>query len=277
MDRFFSTLLIQRMDGTEYDLGKLGIRVKSFDPPSPNYQNTFQQIGSYKSIRTDFKIQQLNIPLVFDVYCTDNYDYELQRLKVLEIFRSQEEFYILNLRTPFIRWKVVAEAFSYPRLNNYWKASNVSITLVCSEGLAESVETTLTMFDSESINWGLGMNFPMDMDVQYQFTNQNQLMFFNASNIPLLGEERPVIISFSGNVSEKLTIKNKTTNQIWSYNRSLSEDDHLVIQGMIPIVNGILSFEHCNHSYLDYAIGWNEIEVSGATNFSLSFETRFYY
>lgn len=277
MGSFPSTLIVQHLDGIKYDLGKLGIRVRSFDPPSPNYQHTFQQTGTYKNIRTDFKVQQLNIPLVFDVYCTDNYDYELQRMEVLEIFRSHEEFFIINLRTPFLRWKVVAEAFSYPRLNNYWKASNVSVNLVCADGYAESTSTTLTMLNPKTSDWGLGMNLPLDEKLDYQFKNQNSFKIFNASNIPLLGEERPVNIHFSGVVSSKLAIKNKTTNQTWELNKTLKKTDKLVIQGMVPVLNNKLIYESCNHSYLDYVIGWNQLEVSGASDFTIDFETRFYY
>lgn len=276
MTKFATTILIERLDGMIYDLGALGIRVRSFDPPSPNYQHTYQQTGSMRSTRTDTKVQQLSIPLTFDVYATDNYDYELQRLKVLEIFRSHEEFYVINSRTPYLRWRVVAEAFSYPRLNNFWKASNVSVTLTCADGFAESVETSLKIHDKEAL-WGLGMNFPFDEEINYSFTNQNKIRFFNASNIPLLCEEHPVKILFSGSVSSKLTIHNKTTNQTWVLNKSLNSKDQLIIEGLVPVLNQTVVFDACNHAYLDFSIGWNELEISGATNFKISFDTRFYY
>lgn len=85
-------IIIQRRDGKTYDLEKEGIRVITFDPPSPNFQHTYTQTGDYGADLTGTQVQQTTIPLIFDVVARDNYDYELQRLKVLQIFSSNEPF-----------------------------------------------------------------------------------------------------------------------------------------------------------------------------------------
>lgn len=41
------SIIIQRRDGTTYDLEKEGIHVVTFDPPSANFQHTYTQIGRY--------------------------------------------------------------------------------------------------------------------------------------------------------------------------------------------------------------------------------------
>ncbi|WP_269780574.1 phage tail domain-containing protein [Pediococcus pentosaceus] len=153
--KFKSTFIIQRMDGTTYDLGKMGIRVRSFDPPSPSYQHTFQQVGKYNAVLTDTKVSQLVIPFVFDIYANDNYDYELQRMQVSKVFESSEPFYIINLRIPFLRWRVVADAFSVQRLDNYWKASSISVNLNCIDGYAQTIATTLDDIKNNGNKWGL--------------------------------------------------------------------------------------------------------------------------
>lgn len=271
------SVVIERQDGTTYTLEQLGMRVISFNPPGPNIQHTFQSLGTYKNLWTDMHVQQLTIPLIFDVYAIDNYDYELQRLKILEIFRSHEEFYVYTTRTPYLRWRVVAESFAYPRMANYWLANNVSVNLVCATGYAETVQTTLDPFTFDRDTWGLDLGVNLADPPQYTFTNQNKVTFINLGAIPLLCEQHPVIIKFIGNVSKQLTIKNDTTNQTWTLNRKLTKNDQLIINGMVPVVNNTMVFEQCNHSYLDYSIGKNQIEISGATDFSISFETRFYY
>lgn len=153
--KYQGEIIIQRRDGTIYDLEKEGIKVINFDPPSANFQHTYNQIGKFGAELVDTQIQQMSIPLTFDVTARDNYDYELQRLKVLRIFSSTEPFYVINMRTPFLRWKVVADSFTYPRLGNFWKAKNVAINLVCYDGLAESTATTLDPFTFDGGTYGI--------------------------------------------------------------------------------------------------------------------------
>lgn len=273
---FPSTILIYRQDGTVYDLGKLGFQVVSFNPPSPNYAHTWQQVGKYKTILTASQAQQISIPLVLDGMANDNYDMELQRLMLRKMFNSDKYFYVVSMRTPYIRWKCVAESFDMTQLDNYHKLKSVSITLDCIDGFAESTATTQTPFTYESESWGLGENLPNGVHIPYTFTTPS-FRVYNASIIPLRAEEHPFTIAFSGIVESELHIKNLTTGQEFVLNRALSLSDTLIIAGLVPIVNGSQDYGASNHAYLDLARGWNEFQISGATNFTISFDTRFYY
>lgn len=271
-------IIIQRRDGKTYDLEKEGIRVITFDPPSPNFQHTYTQTGDYGADLTGTQVQQTTIPLIFDVVARDNYDYELQRLKVLQIFSSNEPFYVINMRTPFLRWKVIAEAFTYPRLGNYWKAKSVSVNLVCYEGFAESTATTQDPFTFDGGTFGIGMGIPFDTP-RYSFKNQPKFQFYNPSVIPLLTNERPVTLSFKGNAPNGITIANKTTGQSFKYKHALTKSNDFKLVGLIPIVDGSQRFgnTYSDRSFIDYAQGYNTMEIIGSTDFTLSFNTRFYY
>ena len=271
-----STILIERQDGTIYDLGKMGFRVVSFNPPSAKWQHTWQQIGKYRAILTNSEAQQTTIPLVLDAFATDNYDMELKRLMLRQIFMSDEFFYVISVRTPYLRWKCVAEAFDMAQLSNFHKLKNVSISLVCLDGFAESTATTQTPFTYDSNSWGLGENLPNGVDIPYTFTTPS-FKVYNASIIPLRAEEHPVTIAFSGVVTSSLHIKNVATDQEFILNRSLNSSDSLIIAGLVPIVNGSQDYGASNHAYLDLAVGWNEFQITGATNFTISFDTHFYY
>ena len=276
--KYQGEIIIQRRDGTIYDLEKEGIKVINFDPPSANFQHTYNQIGKFGAELVDTQIQQMSIPLTFNVTARDNYDYELQRLKVLRIFSSTEPFYVINMRTPFLRWKVVADSFTYPRLGNFWKAKNVAINLVCYDGLAESTATTLDPFTFDGGTYGIGMGIPLD-STGYQFSNQNKFTILNPSIIPLLASERPVKVVFKGDAPNGLTIKNNTTGQEFKYLKQLTSSDEFKLIGLVPIVNGVqrLGNELSNREFLDYAIGNNDIEIIGSNNFTIQFITRFYY
>ncbi|XRJ96319.1 phage tail domain-containing protein [Latilactobacillus sakei] len=275
---FGSTILIQRLNGKIIDLGKLGFRVKSFNVPSAAYSHTFQQVGKYGSLLVNTEVQQLSIPLVFDIIATDNYDYELQKLEVNRIFRSDEEFYVINTRIPYLRWKVVAEQLQMPQDGNFWRASNISVNLVCSDGYAETTATTLAPFTYESESWGMGTNILNGEDVSYTF-NQSNFDFYNASDIPLRAEERPVIIRFNGDAPSGIKLRNETTGQEWNFYMSLKRADNLVINGLIPTKNAAQCYGNglSDHGYIDFAPGHNKMTLTGATNFTVSFETRFYY
>ncbi|CCF28025.1 Putative uncharacterized protein [Leuconostoc citreum LBAE E16] len=276
--KYQGEIIIQRRDGTIYDLEKEGIKVINFDPPSANFQHTYNQVGKFGAELVDTQIQQMSIPLTFDVTARDNYDYELQRLKVLRIFSSTEPFYVINTRTPFLRWKVVADSFTYPRLGNFWKAKNVAINLVCYDGLAESTATTLEPFTFADGTYGIGMGIPFETP-KYSFTNQAQFNILNPSIIPLLSNERPVTITFKGDAPKGLTIKNNTTGQSFTYFKSLSKTDEFKLIGLVPMVNGVQRLGNglSNREFIDYAIGNNAMEIVGSTNFTIQFTTRFYY
>lgn len=275
--KFQSDILIQRLDGTTYDLGAEGIRVVTFDPPSPAYAHTYAQTSNYGATLGGTQITQVSIPLTFDVIAHDNFDYELQRLKVLQIFSSVEPFYVISLRTPFMRWKVVAEPFSYPRSGNYWKAKNVAVNLVCYEGLAESIATTLQNATVNGHEYDASLGVPL-ADYNYQFHTTN-FKVYNPSIIPLLADERPVTILFKGRASSGLTITNRTTSQTFTYKKPINTSDDFKLIGLVPIMNGIqrLGNDYSSRSFIDLARGYNNFEISGASDFTISFETRFYY
>lgn len=276
--RFNSTILIIRQDGTIYDLGKLGFRVKSFDPPSPQYTHTFQQFGSHGVELVDTKTQQMTIPLVLNIIAYDTQDFELKRMQLHYIFNSDEEFYVMTTRMPYLRWKVVAEPWTANQLNNFWSARDVSINLTCPTGYAESTATTLQPFTYESNAWGVGEFLPLKTKPRYSFT-ESTFKLFNAGTIPLKAEEHPVTITFKGNIPRKLSIINHTTNQTITFEKKLDNHATLIWHGLVPVLQGVQNYGMgiSNHGYLDFAVGWNDIEIVGANNFQITFDTRFYY
>lgn len=268
-----SSIIIQKLDGTTYDLDQLGIRVISFAPPGPNYQHTFTQMSEYSAVLTDTQMQQTTIPLVFKVNATDNYDYELKRMRVLKTLAGYEPFYIINQRIKYLRWKVVPESYTYARQANYWGTQAMTINLTCTDGAAE---TLLTSLDKGFLN-GFGMSASLTSVPKYEFTNQTSFNIWNGSTIPLRAEEHPMLITLDGVASTAVTITNQTTSQSLQVNTSLTKGTPLQIYGLRMIVGGASVFSKSNHAYLDFVPGNNKLTVSGTSDFKISFKTRFYY
>ena len=276
--KYPSSIVVVRKDGTTYDLGPMGFHVKTFDPPSANNTHTFQQIGRHGAELLNSEAGQITIPLVLDITAYDIQDFELKRMKLSRIFSTQEEFYVSTVRMPYLRWKVIAEAFTMPQLNSYWKASGVTINLVCAEGYAESVGTTMDPFTYKAGVWGMGNFLPHGKDLKYKW-NTSPIKIYNASTIPLLAEEHPVKITFKGDAPYGVTLQNKTTGQKVELKHQLTKENTLVWYGLVPLVDGKQRYGNTwsDHGYLDFATGWNELELTGSYDFEISFDTHFYY
>lgn len=271
-------IVIERLDGTRYNLQEEGIRVIAFDPPVANNVNTYAAVGHYGVTTTNVQFQQLSIPLSFIVESKNVFDYELQRLKVAKIFDSQTMFYVINSRIPYIRWKVRADPFTYLRNNGGSRTQAISVNLVCPDGFAETSVTSLHLFDDNGHNAGFGMGLDGNNLPKYSFTNQKKFSIMNLGRIPLLANEHPVTVTFVGDAPKGLTLVNHTTNQSFQYKHALTKQNTLKLIGLIPIVDGKqrLGNTFSSRTFLDYESGINQIEVVGSDNFTISFETRFY-
>lgn len=271
-------VVIQQGDET-VSLRDWGVRVINFDPSSANAVHETSQVGTYGVETTSSKVGELALTLMFDILADDKYDFELIRMKLLGLFATPGAFYIWSSRIPYLRWKVVLQgSVNIPRYESSDIASNdITVNMICPDGYAESVATTLDNLTTTDGKWGLGMNMSINPQPQYKFTNISKFNFFNASNIPLLADDHPVTIHFQGVVAKALSIRNKTTNQVLTINHALKKTDKLEIRGLVPYINDKQIYKDSNHAYLDFMKGQNEIDITGATDFTISFETRFYY
>ena len=273
------TVLIQRLDGTIINLHDEGFIVNSFTVPPTNWQHTWQSVGKYNNELSNTEIQQRTIVLKIGYFGSDFYDFELVRLRLNQIFNSNEPFYVIWTMLPYLRYKCVFDPQStdlsqYDAMPQF--ASSVTINLLDVIGFAESTATTQTPFTYEAESWGIGENLPNGVDLDYMFTTPS-FKVYNASIIPLRAEEHPVTITFTGAVASSLSIENVTTGQTFTLNRALTASDSLILKGLVPIVNGSQDYGASNHAYLDLAVGWNEFKITGASSFTISFDTRFYY
>lgn len=270
-----STIIVKRLDGTTYDLDALGFHVKKFDIPMTNYSYNYQQIGNYGALLTSAQAQQLTIPLTLDITAHDLNDYNLQLFKLRRIFLSDEDFYVINSVIPYIRWRCRAEAVTPTQNGNFWRATDVTINLDVPSGFAESVATTQTVANSNASQWGFGEGV-LDKRTNYTYTSSD-FSFWNFGLIPLTADERPVSITFKGDAPNGFTLTNKTTNQSYKITKKLTGNDTVVINGVMPSFNGQQSYKDCDHKYIDYVPGENKMHIDGATNFTLAYDTRFYY
>ncbi|WCG36320.1 phage tail domain-containing protein [Companilactobacillus farciminis] len=269
------TLIIQRLDGTIYDLNKLGIKVIEFSPPSPNYAFNTVQIGKYGEKLMGVTVGQRQIPISMDVFASNNLTILAKRHKFFQIFSSLEDFYVIDQRIPTIRWKVRAEQQPFKFYDNWHMGGDISFNLNCVDGYAESVDTTAHISDLSK--WSIsGMNLPLNKKLKYEYSKP-EFDIYNASNIDIMAEERPYKIIFNGQATN-LNIYNEATDQTFELNKSISSGEEFVLNGPLPFLNGQMIYDSGNHELIDLAKGWNHIKISGYQgDFKVLFDTRFYY
>ncbi|MCQ2570515.1 MAG: phage tail family protein, partial [Limosilactobacillus sp.] len=205
-------------------------------------------------------------------------DYELQLLKLRQIFRSDEAFFVINSRVPFLRWRAYAEAVTPSREGNFWRATGVELSLDVPDGYAETVRTSLDdSLDVPADWWSNSVDLTRMAKPVYKFTNQTSINFFNIGSIPLNSDDKPVVITFKGVVDKELKITNKTTNQSIKITKKLDKSKELKITGFVPMWGDEEIYSSSDHGYLDFALGKNELTIEGATDFEVSFNTRFYF
>lgn len=86
-------------------------------------------------------------------------------------------------------------------------------------------------------------------------------------------------ITFKGDAPDGVTLQNKTTGQKVELKHQLTKENTLVWYGLVPLVDGKQRYGNTwsDHGYLDFATGWNELELTGSYDFEISFDTHFYY
>lgn len=261
-------------DGASYWLSDLGIQVEKFSPPAPSFSRSYTPVGMYSVVASDIHTTERKIPLVFDVRTEDTPEQELARLQVFDLFRGYEDFYVISSVAPFIRWPVHADdGFSFdPYGASPIITEDVTVNLVATSGFGETVNTT----DAMGKPAFFGFDIPFNCLPPYHFQNQTDVQVFVGGSIPLTADGKPATLFFHGDVDSQLTITNKTTNQTFQLNQSLNKNQELILYGMVPVVDGVNVYDKGNHAYLDFAKGVNELAISGATNFDMTFTTRFY-
>jgi hypothetical protein len=54
-------------------------------------------------------------------------------------------------------------------------------------------------------------------------------------------------------------------------------NDTITLDGIRSLINGVSVFRQTNKKVLSIAPGWNDFEITGASEFLISFDFRFYY
>lgn len=266
--------IIQRLNGTVYDLEALGITTRDFVVSAPKPRHTTEQVeGRHGAIDLGTVYDPRPISASFFAKAADSIDFALMRDEIFRMFRSDEAFYVIESRNPGKRWLVkVADTFGLDQQHKY---GMFTVELVAYSGFAESVGTTLDPFTFDAELWQIGAGLTDD-DLIYTFTTSS-FRLFNASDITVDPRYLPLVITFTG-ASTNLSIKNTTTGDEWKYTGTTVAGDTLRLDGVKTLRGTTSVFGNTNRKLITLKPGWNDFAVTGPTGaFTITFDFRFYY
>ncbi|MBW3114184.1 phage tail family protein [Bacillus sp. MCCB 382] len=265
-------IVVTNEKGETFDFQENGYKTMIFNHPSPYVQNETEGLDGSKSlVVVDSKFGY--VPFNTKVYLNveDKEEYVRQRHKLFSFLGSGREFGVVEEAEPNKMWKLRLEgAISPDRVDG--QRGFFEIPFVSYSSFARSIGTTLRpegdMMSQVTTNYG-------DPPIQYEF-NTTSFSVWNDSDTDIDPREHDLTIEFKG-ASSGLTIKNLTTGDTWSYTGDTVAEDVIRLEGIRSLKNGSSIFGQTNRQLITLVQGWNEFEITGATDFSIGFDFRFLY
>lgn len=271
------TLIIEKLDGTRQEIEEIqGARLVSVVDSGPQPSTQYDQlVGVDGNIDNGTTFGSRTITATFMFKGLDAIDYTLAKQEIWRMLFDHDPFYITWTRLPGMRYLVHCKPFTDTRINPY--AGTYEVEFDAFTGFAESLgRTDEDPIDMNSDKWQMvGQGFVLDEDLIYTNIPGNSFKIFNAGDITIDPRKHDLTISIQGIGTP--TLKNLTTGDLFTYNKSLSAGDTLTIDGVYPLLNGAHCGRDTNHGLLTLLPGWNQISLTGLNNPVSTFGFRFLY
>lgn len=252
--------------------------------PSTPFQNNW--IGGSDGIPPIFAgsdIEQKQITVKVLLLSHDYFDYPLLRDKLYSVFGFNKPFYIIDKRQPTKRHKIVLESGFLPDKQSVIHGT-VSVPFITDRlPFAESVGTTQDIqtngINSEDGLWGFGMGLIDDPNsLVYAYTGTS-FKVYNAGDVSIHPFEQDLKITISNilGANNGFTLKNKTNGTEFTVTEAVTSSKNIVIDGPNVTSNGLAFLRSTNKKFIELVPGWNEFEITGATDAKTEFDFRFYY
>ncbi|HCD2939612.1 phage tail family protein [Enterococcus durans] len=216
------------------------------------------------------------ITLSFDIRSREQsmFDLVLQKTELRELFTREPEFYLIYSKEPGKKYRVVYDSIDDERKGVIYTRYTVNLEAI--KGYSESIATTLTDFNLEE-EWQFSQGLVAE---DYRYTHQtSHFIIYNAGSFEIDPREHYLWITLEGESEGNVTIFNKTTGDRFIYYPSLSANlgQTLVLDGVIPKLNGVSCGINTNHGLINLVEGVNEIEIQNITRVKSSWDFRFLY
>lgn len=243
----------------------------------PVAKNEFVEVSGTNGKRlSNSAFDAFPITLSFDIRSREQsmFDLVLQKTELRELFTREPEFYLIYSKEPGKKYRVVYDSIDDERKGAIYTRYTVNLGAI--RGYSESIATTLTDFNLEE-EWQFSQGLVAE---DYKYTHQtSHFIIYNAGSFEIDPREHYLRIALEGESEGNVTIFNKTTGDRFIYYPSLSTNlgQTLVLDGVIPKLNGVSCGINTNHGLINLVEGVNEIEIQNITRVKSSWDFRFLY
>jgi len=264
-------------DNLTFDHRNFGVELLDFKKTSLSPTNNYEVVENrHGLISTGTVWGGRKLTADFLIRAKDHIDLVLITDELMELFSTEEEIGLIDSRQPGKIWFVKVDGEFIPEQINH-KISRVSIDFLSSSPFCRSLGSTLSSpIDYSNDEWqSIGGGINLEDDMVYSF-NTTSFRVYNGG-VSLDPKQLPLIIKFTG-ASSNLTIKNKTTGDVFSYSGTTKSSDTIELNRVRHLKNGVSIFAKTNHKRIKLNSGWNDFEVSGVTGlFQVNFDFNFWY
>lgn len=248
---------------------------KDIKRQAPVYEVSYEDFeGTNGSRESNASFRPFEIVLTFDIFYANLFDKELTVTELYELIFTGYQYHISYSLSPGKRFKVNPKNFELTEEANDY--STIEITFNIPSGSAESLASTLSDF-SLAEEWQFSQGLVAE---DYKYTHQtSHFIIYNAGSFEIDPREHYLRIAVEGESEGNVTIFNKTTGDRFVYYPSLSTNlgQTLVLDGVIPKLNGVSCGINTNHGLINLVEGVNEIEIQNITRVKSSWDFRFLY
>ncbi|HHK0761400.1 TPA: phage tail domain-containing protein [Enterococcus hirae] len=248
---------------------------KEIKRQAPVYEVSYEEFqGTNGSREINASFRPFELVLTLDIFYKNKYDKELLLTELYEMIFIGYQYYISYDLSPGKRFKVNPKNFELTEEANDY--STIEITFDVPSGCSESLSTTLNGFTLEN-DWQFSQGL-ISEDYKYKHKTSN-FIIYNAGSFEIDPREHYLRITLEGESEGNVTIFNKTTGDRFIYYPSLSANlgQTLILDGVIPKLNGVSCGINTNHGLINLVEGINEIEIQNITRVNSSWDFRFLY
>lgn len=277
--------LIQRKDGTMYDLLDAGIRTRDVLISSPTPIHHFEEVEGVNGVidyGTTYGPRE--ITCYYRAQSSDITDFSLLRDEIFTLFRTEESFYLIEKRERGKRWLVkVANPFAIPQRNVY---GDFEVEFIGIKGVSESIGTTQDIerngISSDDEIWGFGMGLIVDEEA-LKYTHKAEVgktfSVYNAGNVtvhPFYCDLKMTIRNVQGS-TDMFQITNLTNGSRARINVPVKPTDTIVYDGPNVTRNGLAFLRDTRKDFIELSPGWNNFQIYYCESATIEFDFRFYY
>lgn len=200
---------------------------------------------------------------------SDVYDYKLLVSALNRALYSRNLIRVHDEVEPSIVYYVHVKPFAITPIN--FSNGVAEVEFINPSGFRQSIVNS----DQISGYNQVGMNLP-DKPITYQFTT-NSFQVYNPSDVTIDPYMNNHQFKMTLRCNGTPTITNQTTNTEIAITSQISTDHTYVLNGVDSYLDSNAYGINTDLGYLTLAKGWNDINITGATNISVIFSFPFLY